>query len=132
MASRNFPSSRIMRFDFNPVLVCGSFSVDPGVGIAVGDMHGNGFDVAWNAAGDYTVTSHDPYRHIVAFGVSIGLTTPNVDLCPRGYVPVCAAGLATLRIALNVTGAALADPAVIADRVSFWMLLSNNPRDYVR
>lgn len=133
MASRNFPSTRIMNFQHDGVLIAGSFSVTAGA-ITAGTIYGEGFTVARTGAGDYLVTTRDGYRHLVAFGSDLGLTTPNADVVTNCGLPGGGAGaVVTLPVSVHNTAAGLqADPAAAADRVSFWMLLSNHQNDAVR
>ena len=114
MANRNFPSSRTMNFQHDGVLVTGSWSVNAGA-ITPTTIFGEGFTVAYTAAGIFTVTTRDTYRHLVAFGSNLGLTTPNVDLVTNCDLPTGGAGA-----------------GVAGDRYSFWMLLSNSQLDAVR
>ena len=133
MANRNFPSTRTMNFQHDAVLICGSWSITGGA-IVAGSIFGEGFTVAYTAAGIFTVTTRDTYRHLIAFGSNLGLTTPNVDLVTNCDLPTGGAG-AVVGLAVNTFDTATAtasDPAAAADRVSFWMLLSNSQLDAVR
>ena len=130
MANRNYPSVRIMNFQHDCVLICGHFSVTAGVGIVANSRFGNGYTVAYTAAGRFTITTDDPYRHVVACGAHYVATTP-LDSFTTGLPPGGGAGAAvTWEIQLwNVTAGAATDPAAATDEVHFWMVLSNNQND---
>jgi hypothetical protein len=122
-----------MNFQHDGVLITGSWSVTGGA-IVAGSIFGEGYTVVYTAAGIYTVTTRDTYRHLIAFGSNLGLTTPNVDLVTNCDLPTGGAG-AVVGLAVTVFDTATAtasDPAAAADRVSFWMLLSNSQLDAVR
>lgn len=135
MADRNFPSDRIYSLNYNPVLVAGTFSATV-AGVTAGTITGDGFTVA-RAGGPpivYTVTTQDPYRHVIAFGANLGLTTPVADVIINCGIPAGGAG-AVVTMTLNITQTAVPaaqDPPAAGDRVSFWMLLSNSAQDYIR
>jgi len=132
MADRNFPSVRIKNYEYDCVLISGSFCAT-GAGITAGTINGGGYGVAWNAAGNYTITLADQFRHCIGFGSHLGLTTPNVDLVTNCGIPVVAPGAAATMdvFAFDTATATAADPAVATDRISFWMLLSNSYLDAV-
>jgi hypothetical protein len=120
----------MFNFQHDCVLMCGSFSVDPGVGIAANTRDGNGWTVAYTAAGRFTITTDDGYRHVVACGAQFAAATPT-DRFIAPDLPAGGAGAAiTWELDLwDVSGAAVTDPAVIADEIHFWMILSNSQLD---
>lgn len=137
MADRNFPSDRMYNFDHNPVLVAGTFSASAaGAGVTAGTITGDGFTVARTAGPPirYTVTTQDPYRHVIAFGANLGLTTPVADIIVNDSIPAGGAGaVVTMDIVITQTAVpAGQDPPANGDRVSFWMLLSNSAMDIIR
>lgn len=130
MANVNFPSARIFSYQFDPVIVCGSFEVNAG---AVLDFHGDGFTgIAHNGAGDYTVTMRHRFRHIIAVVCQLRFEagTPNIDLVAR--VGVTVTGPAAVNtVDLHVTDTVvpnLADPAN-GNRVDFTIIYSNDGLD---
>jgi len=129
-ADRNHPSVRVMNFQYEGPLVCGKFSVDPGVGIAAGTRFGSGYTVAYTAAGRFTITTDDTYRHVVSCGSHFNAVTP-VDFFMAPDLPAGGAGaVVTWELDLwDATGAAVTDPAVIGDEIYFWMVLSNSQLD---
>ena len=130
MAHRNYPSARMMNFQHDCVLIAGHFSVDVGVGITANSRYGNGYTVAYTAAGRFTITTDDPYRHVVACGCQFCATTPT-DWYMAPDVPAGGAGAAvTWELDLwDNTAGAVADPTVTTDEVHFWMILSNSQLD---
>jgi hypothetical protein len=136
MADRNFPSDREYNFNLNPVLVAGSFQVDAVPAIAAGTIYGSGYN-AVRAAGPpivYTITTTDPYRHVISYGANLGLATPVVDMIINCGIPAGGAG-AVVTMTINITPAlvlAAQDPPAAGDIISFWMLLSNSAQDTIR
>lgn len=130
MADRNYPSARIKNFQHDCVLIAGHFSVDAAVGITANSRFGSGYTVAWTAAGRFTITTDDPYRHVVACGAQYCATTPT-DWYMAPVPPGGGAGAAvTWELDLwDNTAGAVADPTVATDEIHFWMLLSNNQND---
>lgn len=132
MSSRNYPSVRTMNHEHDPVRINGHFSVDPGVGIAANTRFGNGWTVAYTAAGRFTITTDDPFRHVVSCSASFCPTTA-VDSFLVPLQPAGGAGAAVtweLRLWVLAGGAGgVADPAVIADEFHFDMILSNSQLD---
>lgn len=119
-----------MNFEHDPVRISGKFSVDPGVGIAANTRFGNGYTVAYTAAGRFTITTDDPYRHLVSATAFFCAATPT-DRFMTADLPTGGAGAAVV-IELNlwdVSGAAVTDPAVIADEIHFTLILSNSQND---
>jgi len=133
MANRNFPSDRVFNFQHGCVLISGKFSVAAGA-ITAGTIHGEGFLATYTGAGDYLITTRDPYRHVVAFGANLGLTTPVADYIVNCGIPGGGAGaVVTMTIdCFDTATTTAADPAAAADEVSFWLLLSNHQQDAVR
>ena len=130
MADRNYPSSRINNFQHDCVLICGHFSVTGGVGILANSRFGNGYTVAYTAAGRFTITTDDTYRHVVACGATFCATT----VTDRFMAPVPPGGgagaVVTWELDLwDVSGAAVTDPAAATDEIHFWMILSNSQLD---
>lgn len=130
MADRSYPSARIKNFQHDCVLIAGHFSVDPGTGIAANTRFGSGYTVAYTALGRFTITTDDGYRHVVACGAQFSAATPT-DRFMAPDLPAGGAGAAvTWELDLwDVSGAAVTDPAVIADEIHFWMILSNSQND---
>ena len=130
MADRSYPSVRMFNFQHDCVLLCGNFSVTPGVGILAGSRDGSGWTVAYTAAGRFTITTDDAYRHVVACGAQFSAVTPTDRFMAPG-VPGGGAGAAvTWELDLwDVSGAAVTDPAVAGDQIHFWMILSNSQLD---
>lgn len=129
-ADRNHPSVRVMNFQHDGVLICGKFSVDPGVGIAAATRFGSGYTVAYTAAGRFTLTTDDTYRHVVACGSHFSAATP-IDYFMTPLIPTGGAGAVVVwELDLwDATGAGVTDPAVIADEIHFWIFLSNSQLD---
>lgn len=134
MANRNFPSDRVMNFQHGGVWISGKFSIDATPGIEAGGTYGEGYTVAYTGLGLYTVTTRDPYRHVIAFGADLGLTTPVADyVCNCGIPGGGAGAVVTMTInCFDTATATAADPGNVADEISFWLLLSNNQNDAVR
>jgi hypothetical protein len=130
MADRNYPSARIKNFQHDCVLIAGHFSVSAGVGITANTRFGNGYTVAYTAAGRFTITTDDPYRHVVAAGCQYCAATPT-DWYVAPVPPGGGAGAAvTWELDLwDNTAAAVADPTVVGDEIHFWMILSNSQLD---
>jgi len=127
MAERNFRSARIMNYQKDAVLITGSFVANGAITV----IHGDGFGVGYTGQGDYLVTLTDQFRHCIAFGASAGLATPVVDRIINCGIPVVALGAAcTMQIQFFDTATLTAqNPAGAADRISFWMLVSNSYQD---
>lgn len=132
MADRSYPSVRMFNFQHDCVLLGGHFSVTPGAPgtITVGSRFGNGWTVAVTATGRYTITTDDPYRHVVACGAQFCAVTPT-DRFIAPDVPAGGAGAAvTWEIDLwDVSAAAVQTPAAAGDEFHFWMILSNSQLD---
>lgn len=132
MSNRNYPSDRLYSCEHGPVEIRGRFCVDPGVGIAANTSFGNGWTVAYTAAGRFTITTTDTYRHVVSATASFCPTTA-VDSFLVPLQPAGGAGAAVtweLRLWALAGGAGgVADPAVIADEFHFRLVLSNHRGD---
>lgn len=129
MANRNFPSHQICNFQRDGVLVCGHFSVG-GAAIVAASRFGNGWTVAYTAAGRYTVTTDETFQHIVAFGTQFCAATVT-DRFTTSDLPTGGAG-AQVAMEINlwdVSGAGVTDPAAATDEIHFWMILSTSPSD---
>lgn len=127
MAERNFPSVQIGNFQRDGVLVCGHFDATV-AGVAALSTFGNGFTVARTGVGEYTVTTTEDYRHIVACGSQYCAATVEdrwmVDNIPTGGAgaPVVWA----LQLWDFVAGAA---DGLAGDEFHFWMILSTSISD---
>jgi hypothetical protein len=132
MADRSYPSARIKNFQHDCVLIAGHFSVTPGApgAITAGGRFGSGYTVAVTATGRYTITTDDPYRHVVACGCQYCAVTPT-DYYMAPDVPAGGAGAAvTWEIDLwDNTAGAVTTTAAAGDEIHFWMILSNNQND---
>lgn len=129
MANRNFPSDRLYNFQHGCVLIAGHFSVG-GAAIVANSRFGNGYTVAYTGAGRFTITTDDPYRHVVACGSQFCATT----VTDRFMAPVPPGGGAGAAVTWeldlwDVSGAAVTDPAAATDEIHFWMILSNHQND---
>jgi hypothetical protein len=121
-----------MNFQHGGVLIQGKFSATA-AGVTVGTIFGEGFTVVRSGVGLFTVTTRDPYRHVIAFGADLGVTTPIADIQAHCGIPGGGAGaVVTMTIQLTTSVPAALDPPNANDEVSFWMLLSNNQNDAVR
>jgi hypothetical protein len=146
MASVNFPSARLFSFQYDPVIIAGSFQVDnvtPTLvdatrhtdGLMPDTIAGGGANPwgAYNGVGDYTINLRDRYNHMIGGSVTLEYAagTPNEDLVPRFGVNVFGAAAAnTVQICLTTTaGPALADPATNLTVVNYILILSNNQQD---
>lgn len=129
MAERNFPSVRIMNFQRDGVLICGSFAVSGGA-ITANSRTGNGWTVARTAQGRYTITTDETFRHVVACDCQFCADTPT-DRFLAPAVPGGGAGAqVTWEIDLwDVSAPGLVDPAAAADRIEFWMIMSTSISD---
>lgn len=131
MANRNFPSTRTMNFEHDPVRINGHFSVAAGA-ITAGTRFGNGYTVAYTAAGRFTITTDDPYRHVVSAS-AIFCPTTAVDSFLVPLQPAGGAGAVVtweLRLWVLAGGAGgLADPTAAADEIHFDLILSNSQLD---
>jgi len=118
-----------MNFEHDPVIIAGHFSVTGGA-IAANSRYGNGYTVAYTAAGRFTVTTDDPYNHLVACHAFFASATPTDRFCTAD-VPTGGAG-AAVAVEINlwdVSGAAVTDPAAATDEVHFILYLSNSALD---
>ena len=130
MADRSYPSARIKNFQHDCVLIVGHFAVDPGVGIAANTRFGSGYTVAYTAAGRFTITTADTYRHVVACGAQFSAATPTDRFMAPDLPAGGGAAVVTWELDLwDVGGAGVTASAVIADELHFWMILSNSQLD---
>jgi len=121
-----------MSFERDPVRIGGHFSVTPGVGIVANSRFGDGYTVAYTAAGRFTITTNDPYHHVVSATCSFCPTTA-VDSFLVPLQPAGGAGAVVtweLRLWVLAGGAGgVADPAAAADEFHFELILSNSNSD---
>ena len=138
MANTNFPSSRLFSYQYDPVMIAGSFEIDAGA-IVAATVHADGLmpgappaNITYTAAGNYLVNLRDRFRHMISATMSIEFAagTPNVDLVSRiGVVTTGAAAANTVQLCTTTTGGpALADPAN-DNRINFLFILSNSILD---
>ena len=131
MANRNYPSARTMNHEHDPVRICGHFSVGGGA-IVANSRFGNGWTVAYTAAGRYTITTDNPFRHVVSATATFSPTTA-VDSFLVPLPPGGGAGAAVtweIRLWALAGGAGgLADPAAATDEIHFDIILSNSQLD---
>ena len=128
MSNRTYPSDRLYSCEHGPVCIRGHFAVDPGVGIVANSRFGNGWAVAYTAAGRFTITTTDTYRHVVSAVATYSPTTGIGDV----LTPLPPAGGAGAVVTWELrlwTGAAVADPAAATDEFHFSMVLSNHRGD---
>jgi len=132
MSQRNYPSVRIKNFQHDCVLIAGQFRITLGGAgpILVNSVVGNGFTVAWTAAGRFTITTDDTYRHVVCCQAEFAAATPT-DRFIAPAVPGGGAGAAvTWELDLwDIGGAGVVTPAANTDEIHFWMILSNSQLD---
>lgn len=124
---RNFPSIQVCNFQKDCVLICGHFEALVG-GIVANSRFGRGWTVARTGVGQYTVTTDDPYRHVIACGSQYCMATVE-DRFMADNVPTGGAGAQVvwaLQVWDFVTGAA---EALAGDEIHFWMLLSTSYND---
>jgi hypothetical protein len=119
----------MFNFQHDCVLIAGHFSV-AAAAITAGTRFGNGYTVAYTALGRYTITTDDPYRHVVACGAQFSAATPT-DRFMAPDLPAGGAGAAvTWELDLwDVSVPGLQDPAAATDEIHFWMILSNSQLD---
>ena len=138
MANTNFSSSRLFSYQYDPVMISGSFEIDTGA-IVAATIHGDGLmpgvppaSITYNGVGDYTVNLRDRFRHIISAVCQLEFAagTANVDLVARvGQSVLGAAAANTIDLHCTTTaGPALADPAD-DNRINFLFILSNSILD---
>lgn len=138
MANVNFPSSRVFNYQYDPVMICGSFEIDTAA-IVAATMHGDGLmpgippaSVTYTAAGNYLVNLRHRFRHILSVVCQLRFEagTPNVDLVMRTGATVSGAAAAnTVQLCCTtIAGPALADPAD-DNRIDYIILVSNKLQD---
>ena len=141
MANVNFPSARVFNYQYDPVMICGSFEIDTAA-IVPGTIHGDGLmpdlplgvnpGLVYTAAGNYLVNLRHRFRHILSVVCQLRFEagTPNVDLVMRTGVTVSgAAAVNTVQLCCTtIAGPALADPAD-DNRIDYIILVSNKLQD---